>query len=182
MEPKQEIEKEQKELERLLQLKEQAEVAIAKTKRRLAAWMEILDDTETGALVPDLDLGGLTDACRTVLRGSRKGWMTTAEIQSALKELGFPIHEYKAPAASILTTVNRLVESGEVLIDKRSQPGASEYKWAGVVKLSSLLRRLEAPLDTSQLPDNVSAVLGRNAGKTSNIGDILRNAPAKDRK
>jgi hypothetical protein len=141
MEPKQEIEKEQKELERLLQLREQTEVAIAKAKRRLAAWMEILDDTETGALAPDLDLGGLTDACRTAMRASRKEWLTTTEIMSALKELGFPIHEYKAPMASITTTVNRLAKNGEVVPSPRSQPGATEYKWVGNQVFSDAMQK-----------------------------------------
>ncbi len=131
MEPKEQIEKEQKELERLLQLKEQTEVAIAKTKRRLAAWLEIADDSGTGELVPELELGGLTDGCRTVLRASRKGWITTAEVQADLKKLGFPLDKYKAPAASITTTVNRLVDAGEVEADRRSNPGATEYKWVG---------------------------------------------------
>ena|ERR1039458_2310975 len=143
MEPKQEIEKEQKELERLLQLKEQTEVAIAKTKRRLAAWMEILDDTETGELVPDLDLGGLIDACRTALRGRRNDWMTIAEIQADLRKLGFPLDKYKAPAASITTTVNRLVDAGEVQADR--SPGATKYKWVGP-SLDSLGKALRARL------------------------------------
>ena len=133
MNPKTELEKEQRELKRLLDVQEATEVAIAKTKRRIAAWIELLDDTETGELVSEIDLalGGLTDVCRTAMRASRKEWMTTYEIQRAIKELGFPLDKYKAPAASILTTVNRLVESGEVVIDKRPQPGASEYKWVG---------------------------------------------------
>lgn len=130
MEPKQQIEKEQKELERLLQLKERTEVDIAKTKRRLAAWLEVLNDTETGALVADLELGGLTDACRTVMRASRKTWMTIAEIQEALREMGFPLSDYKAPTASITTTVNRLVDADEVVIEKHVG-GANEYKWVG---------------------------------------------------
>jgi hypothetical protein len=161
MEPKEEIEKEQKELERLLQLREQTEVAIAKAKRRLAAWMEILDDTETGALVPDLDLGGLTDACRTAMRASRKEWLTTTEIMSALKELGFPIHEYKAPMASITTTVNRLAENGEVVPSPRSQPGATEYKWVGPQwgAASSLANKLDDDArDKARLRDEAKRI------------------------
>jgi len=133
MNPKQELEKEMRELERLLNVYEQTAIDIARSKRRIAAWRELLDDSETGELVAeiDLDLGGLTDVVRTAMRASRKAWMTTAEIQQAIKELGFPLDKYKAPAASILTTVNRLVENDEVVVDKRPQPGASEYKWVG---------------------------------------------------
>jgi len=130
--PQQELKKEQEKYARLLLEKERIETEIAKAKRRIAAWTELCDDTETGELVPDLDLGGLTDACRTVLRSSRKEWMTTADIQNDLRELGFPLGDYKAPAASITTTVNRLVDAGEVAVDRRSNPGATEYKWAPV--------------------------------------------------
>jgi hypothetical protein len=129
--PKKELEMEQEKLAALLQDREQLEIAIAKAKRRVAAWAELCDDTETGEQVVDLDLGGLTEACRTVLRSSRKEWVTTAEIQSDLKELGFTLSDYKAPAASITTTVNRLVDAGEVVVSRRSNPGATEYQWKG---------------------------------------------------
>jgi hypothetical protein len=133
MNAKAELEKEQRVLEQLLKDQEAIEAAIARAKRRVAACKELLDDTETGELVSkiDLDLGGLTDVCRTAMRASRKEWMTTAEIQQAVKELGFPLNDYKAPAASITTTVNRLVDAGEVAVDRRSNPGATEYKWVG---------------------------------------------------
>ena len=62
---------------------------------------------------------------------SRKEWLNTGEIQRALKELGFPIDTYKAPNASITTTVNRLVDDGYVVSDKRLGAGAIEYKWVG---------------------------------------------------
>lgn len=129
--PKQELKKEQEKLAQMMRDKEELEVAIAKAKRRVAAWAELCDDTETGELVPDLDLGGLTEACRTVLRSARKEWMTVADIQRDLKELGFALDSYKAPAASITTTINRMVEAGEVVADRRSTPGATEYKWVG---------------------------------------------------
>ena len=118
------------ELAKLYEQREDIEVRIARTKRKLAILAELSEETEN-AQTPDLQLGGLSAACRTALRASRKPWMTVSEIQAALKELGFPLHEYKAPAASISTTVNRLVEYGEVVPDRRSNPGATEYKWVG---------------------------------------------------
>jgi hypothetical protein len=102
----------QREREKLVGLtveRERIETEIAKTKRRIAAWAELAEDGDLALPPIDLDLGGLTDACTTVLRGSRKDWLNTSEIQRALKELGFPIDTYKAPNASIATTVNRLV-------------------------------------------------------------------------
>lgn len=118
----------QKELARLVDESEKIETQIARTKRRIALLAELSGEDATA---PDLDLGGLTDACETALRASRKEWMNTTEIMSALKELGFPIANYKAPMASITTTVNRMVESGEVVSSPRTNPGATEYKWVG---------------------------------------------------
>lgn len=121
---------EQEKLANLLAERERLEIEIAKTKRRIAAWAELCSDSDLESPI-DLDLGGLTEACTTVLRGTRKDWLNTAEIQTALKELGFPIHTYKAPSASIATTVNRLVDDGVVVSDKRLGSGAIEYKWVG---------------------------------------------------
>jgi hypothetical protein len=118
------------ELVNLHKQREQTEIQIARKKRRLAILAELSEEDENAQLL-DLELGGLTSACRTALRASRKPWMTTTEIQAALKELGFPLHKYKAPAASISTTVNRLVENDEVVADRRNNPGATEYKWVG---------------------------------------------------
>jgi hypothetical protein len=135
------LRKEQEKLAQMIRDKEEIEVAIAKAKRRVAAWAELCDDSETGEFVPDLDLGGLTEACRTVLRSSRKEWMTVADIQRDLRELGFALDSYKAPAASITTTVNRMHEAGEVAVNRTSNPGATEYKWSP--DLSALRKRFE---------------------------------------
>jgi hypothetical protein len=120
----------------LLEQKERIEVDIAKQRRKVAAWQELCAAEEDD--VPDalsyveslLDLGGLTEAIKTVLRGSRKEWMNTSEIMIALRELGFPLEKYKAPMASITTTVNRLVPE-EVAVHQLPSPGANEYKWVG---------------------------------------------------
>lgn len=141
---KAELRKEQEKLVQMIRDKEELETSIAKAKRRVAAWAELCDDTETGEIAPDLDLGGLTEACRTILRSARKEWMTVADIQRDLKELGFAIDSYKAPAASITTTVNRMHESGELAVNRRSNPGATEYKWAP--DINALRKRFEESL------------------------------------
>jgi hypothetical protein len=127
------LDKERKKLAELTALRERIEIEIAKTKRKVAAWAELCEECDTAGPPIDLDLGGLTQACITALRGSRKEWLNTTEIQAALKELGFPISQYKAPNASIATTVNRLVDDGVVVADKRLGAGATEYKWVGKV-------------------------------------------------
>ncbi|HEX4785061.1 MAG TPA: hypothetical protein VH350_12005 [Candidatus Sulfotelmatobacter sp.] len=122
----------------LLAKRERIEIEIARQKRKVAALSELCNENEYSPPanhvleVLGFGLGGLSDACRTALRASRKEWMTLAEIQEALKELGFPLDKYKAPTASITTTVNRLVDGREVVVEKRPA-GASEYKWAGLV-------------------------------------------------
>jgi len=140
---KAELEKAHKELADLIHKREQIEIDIAKQKRKVAAWAELSNESDVADGI-DLDLGGLADACRTVLRASRKEWMTVADILGALKGLGFPLDKYKAPAASVTTTVNRLAEDHEVVVDRRSHPGATEYKWVGqAMGRVELLRRGE---------------------------------------
>lgn len=124
------LHEEREKLAQLLKSQEEMEVKIARQKKRVAALAELCDESEFTDQVLDLELGGLTDVCRTAMRGSRKEWMTIPEIQEAVKELGFPLHTYKAPAASITTTVNRLADAGEVVVSKRPG-GGSEYKWVG---------------------------------------------------
>ncbi len=132
---KQELKQAINELANLLNKKELIESEIAKQRRKVAAWQELCATDDDNALDVGLiacgnafmdsvlDLGGLTEACRTVLRGSRIEWMTITEIQSELKQLGFALEKYKAPAASITTTINRMVESKEVAV---SLPDESE--------------------------------------------------------
>ena len=118
-------------LSKMLEQQEALEVQIARTKRKVALLSQLCDETDTLAVIPDLELGGLTEACRTVLRASRKEWMNVAEIANGLQELGFSLDKYKAPAASITTTIARMVDSGDVIPSGKTTPGATEYKWVG---------------------------------------------------
>jgi hypothetical protein len=122
----------QESLALLLEQREEIETQIARAKRKIALLSE-LGDESGDRKIPDLDLGGLTEACSTVLRASRKDWMTAGDIQAALKEMGFSLEKYKAPASTITTTVNRLVEAGRVVRYPREGPGVAEYKWIGQV-------------------------------------------------
>jgi len=120
------------ELSQLLASKEQIEIEIARQKRKVAALAELCGEGDFSEMSVDLDLGGLSEACATVLRGSREISLTAAQIMSELRELGFDLEKYKAPLASITTTVNRMVESGEVIVLKGAAVGSKEYKWAGM--------------------------------------------------
>jgi len=115
----------------LLKERENIETAIARHRRKLAALIELSGEADFDNGSVDLNLGGLTEACIIVLRGSHKEWLNTSEVQNALRELGFPIHTYKAPNASIATTLNRLVGKRYVAADKKVGEGAIEYKWVG---------------------------------------------------
>jgi hypothetical protein len=155
-------------LAELLINKEHIEVQIARQKRRVAALAELCNADEASESEADLDLGGLTEACTTVLRGTRKEWLNTAEILMALKELGFQLGHYKAPIASITTTVNRLVEDGVVVAEKR--PGdATEYKWVGKVPVladyataGKVLREMELQAKAQMPKFGASDPLNRN--------------------
>ncbi len=145
-------------LAKLLREKDDLDVRIARQRKRVSALAELCDESEFGDKPFDFDLGGLADVCRTAMRASRKEWMTIAEIQAAIKELGYPLEKYKAPAASITTTVNRMVETEEVAIDKRPIPGANEYKYVGLGAkvgrelIESLRRATEALNKVSSRP------------------------------
>jgi hypothetical protein len=126
-------------LKSLLAQKEALEVKIAKQRQKVAAW-EILANTDDGSpsdttvyLESLIDIEGLSDACRTVMRASSLEWMTTSDIQRDLREIGFPLEKYKAPNGAITTTVNRMsVGADPVVIAKRSSnPNVTFYKWVG---------------------------------------------------
>ena len=66
---KEHLEKERKKLAALMLEQERIAVEIAKTKRRMAAWAELAEESDVALPPLDLDLGGLTEACTTVLQG-----------------------------------------------------------------------------------------------------------------
>jgi hypothetical protein len=129
------LQKARETLATLLRKREEIEISIAKQRRKVAAWSELCEESEFSEAhytLADLDgkmhLGGWSAACRTALRSAFDKWMTVSEIQERLRELGFPLDKYKAPAASITTTVNRLVEAGEVESRDTIMRG-HEYRW-----------------------------------------------------
>jgi hypothetical protein len=115
-------------LELLLKWREDVEIVIARAKRKIALLTELSKETESDRS-GDLGLGGLQESCATVLRGSTEEWLTIAEIESGLRELGFPVDQYKAPRASITTTVNRLVKTKRVVVNRQRTLGITQYKW-----------------------------------------------------
>lgn len=125
------LEQAQDELIELVRQREILEQKIAKLKRRAALLAQLCEQEEAAQGIIDLDLRGLIDVCRTAMRASVKEWMTISDIEEIIKQLGFPVHEYKAPTASITTTVNRIVEDGEAKVIRETGVPA-KYKWVGL--------------------------------------------------
>jgi hypothetical protein len=137
---KQELELAIQQLEILLEEREKLEVKIAKQRQKVAAWgtLAAQDDEDStqhslGSVLNNLlDRESLTNACCTVLKASTKEWMKTSDIQTALRDFGFDLTRYISPHSAIMTTVQRLVEKGQVATQVNgSVLLGSEYKWIG---------------------------------------------------
>lgn len=167
-----ELQKAKMDLIRLLGIRERIEQAIAKQKRKIAAWTELADAGEFSDAA-SIDLS-LTEACVTVLRSTGKQWASISDIQNDLREIGFPLDKYKAAAASITTTVNRMEDEGSV-VSRKLAGGVKEYKWVGpkelreAGKLLPMSKLLGEPLDPSQFSEDIRTMI---------YGPIRRATPA----
>jgi len=121
----------------MFQQREEMDVCVAKQQRKLAALVTLLDDTEETDRLMELNLGGLTDAIRTALRTAGPRGLTPSEVTVRLKQLYFPVNEYKNFAASLGTVLKRLTASGEVrkaIHDVHDERDQSVYVWVGAIK------------------------------------------------
>jgi hypothetical protein len=130
------LERARRRLDELLAKRESVEVEIAREKRRIGALAQLQEGDAAGTD----DLGGLTEACRSAFRASTKEWLRLAEIRNGLRELRFPVEEYRSFMASIVVTVKRMVKSGEVQLTRTTE-GRKAYKWLGVSGPERSLRR-----------------------------------------
>ena len=112
----------------LLRKREMLEVDIAKQQSNVAALATLADESEETDEVLEMNLGGLTSACRIALRAAGKKGLTPREVRKALTNLHFPIGEYKNPLASIHTVLKRFVKSGEAKRILNLKDG-TKYKW-----------------------------------------------------
>lgn len=130
---KDELERERKVLVELLREREALATKIAKQQTRVAALAALCDASEQIDDMTEMDLGGLTNACRTALRAAgHKGLMPT-EVRGALERLRFPTQTHKNILASIHTVIRRLEEAGEIrkaIHDKHDGQDKSVYQWA----------------------------------------------------
>jgi hypothetical protein len=104
----------------LMQQERAIQVEIAKQKGIVGALTQLANLTAPVELV-----SGLTDAVRTVLRATGLKPLTAAEVEEQVQALGVPRQQNLA--ASIHTTIRRLLEAGE--IEKAGDPNSGGYRW-----------------------------------------------------
>jgi chromosome segregation ATPase len=131
---KTELETAREELADMFREKEELETRIARQQRKVAALAVLSDESEDTDDLLALGLGGLSSACRSVFRASTTKLLTPVEIRDRLRQLQFPIHEYKNILASIHNTLKRLEAKGEVKMkirDVHEEHDESVYQWIG---------------------------------------------------
>jgi hypothetical protein len=101
-------------LAELFRQQEAIGIAISKQQRRVAAFATLVDESEESDQVLDLQLGGLTDAVRGVLKDGGPYGLSPRDIRSRLADLYFPVNSYKNFMASLHSVLNRLEKSSEV--------------------------------------------------------------------
>jgi hypothetical protein len=124
---KDDLEHENQILKKLLEEREHTEVLIARQRRRIASLSQLISDDAKPSAADDL---GLTEACRSAFRNSEKEWLEMSDIMAGLRQIGVPLHTYKNAAASVTTTVARMVTAGEATM-VRVTGGGKAYKWIG---------------------------------------------------
>jgi hypothetical protein len=106
---KTELQQAKEKLQDLLVQADELQVRIAKQKRVVAALVELTDiDDDSGA--PEGLVGGITDACKTVLWSAERPLFPVA-VRDRIKALGFP--EQKNLLASVHTVLKRLAVAGD---------------------------------------------------------------------
>lgn len=131
---KAELEQERKVLGTLLREREEIETRIAKQQTRVAALAALSEQSEEVDAMAEMELGGLTNACRTAFRAAGNRGLMPTEVRGALEQLRFPTRTRKNMLASIHTVVRRLEQAGEIrkaIHDKHDGQDKSVYAWAG---------------------------------------------------
>ena len=129
-----ELERERKGLAALFRQREELATKIAKQQTRVAALAALCEAAEEIDDMTEMELGGLTSACRTAFRAAGNRGLMPTEVRGALERLRFPTHTHKNILASIHTVIRRLEEAGEIrkaIHDKHAGEDKSVYQWAG---------------------------------------------------
>jgi hypothetical protein len=129
-----ELERERKGLAELFRQREELATKIAKQQTRVAALAALCEASEEVDKMTEMDLGGLTNACRTAFRAAGNRGLLPTEVRGALERLRFPTHTHKNILASIHTVIGRLEQAGEIrnmIHDKHAGEDKSVYQWVG---------------------------------------------------
>src|SRR5215472_5624389 len=102
---KTELERERRALGDLLCQREQLATKIAKQQTRVAALAALCETSEEVDKMTEMDLGGLTNACRTAFRAAGNRGLMPTEVRGALERLRFPTQTHKNILASIHTVI-----------------------------------------------------------------------------
>jgi hypothetical protein len=120
------------ELQRMVEERDALETRIARQKKRVAALAE-LARPEEDAPGPTGLVEGITDACRTVLRGAERP-LLPIEVKERVEALGLP--QQKNLLASVHTVLKRLAVSKEAIeVWPQSGSGPAAYTWNPVPRL-----------------------------------------------
>lgn len=129
-----ELKRELRVLEELVGQRENLATKIAKQQVRVAALAVLCQQTEELNNMAEMDVGGLTNACRTAFRAAGSRGLMPTEVRQSLEQLRFPIQSHKNILASIHTVIRRLEQAGEIrkmIHDKHFGEDKSVYQWAG---------------------------------------------------
>jgi hypothetical protein len=131
------------ELAEMFAYREQLEFEIAKQQRRIAALTALVNEGQEVDELLEMNLGGMTEAVRSVFRASNDYGLTPVEIRDRLVALYFPVNEYKNFLASLHSVLGRLEKNGEikpVIVDRTNGRDESVYQWITKHALSERLR------------------------------------------
>jgi hypothetical protein len=94
-----------KELDQLLAERSALETRISQLRQTIATLAALCDET------PDLDIG-LTEACRSVLRGATA--LRAPDIRDRVAAMGVDLGKYANGIGAVHTVLKRLIDAGEV--------------------------------------------------------------------
>ncbi len=117
------LEEAQAELEQLRAFRIELESCIARLEQTVLGLAALWDEPRDA--VPR----GLTELCRRMFRATDQD-LSPVAVRHNLERMGFELARYENPMAVIHTTINRLVERGELtkVLDIKSK---KTFRWAG---------------------------------------------------
>jgi hypothetical protein len=125
---KADLEQANSELATLLNDRERLEIEIAKKRYRIAALMALTEQNEEIDQVVGMDLGGLTDACRTAFKSEHPKALTPTRVKERISQLGFPTSSYRNVMAAIHTVISRLFDARQI-VPVETKDGETAYRW-----------------------------------------------------